>query len=113
MISIVNHNCNGFINENLHDSRAKMLTPLALLTNNAGLEKEDRDSIIYKKACDLYTYITNLSENSRYKRYHLLAAELQMKYGGSELRKYGLMPEEELTYIIDFIDTYGGFRVYQ
>ena len=95
MISIVNHNCNGFINENLHDLRAKMLMPLALLTNNIGMENQDKDSILYKKACDIYRYIIDLPENSRYKRYNLFAAELELKYGGSELGIYGLKPEEE------------------
>ncbi|NSW91751.1 MAG: hypothetical protein HPY74_13965 [Firmicutes bacterium] len=64
MISVISHNCNGFINQNMHDSRTKMLMPLALLVND------------------------------------------------DMLKKYGLLSEEELKYIIDFIDTYGGFRVY-
>jgi len=53
-----------------------------------------------------------LPEENRYKRYNLFTAELKLKHGDKALKKYGLLSEEELKYIIDFIDTYGGFRVY-
>lgn len=112
MISVISHNCNGFINQNMHDSRTKMLMPLALLVNDDMLKKEGNESILYKKACDLYNYIISLPEENRYKRYNLFTAELKLKHGDKALKKYGLLSEEELKYIIDFIDTYGGFRVY-
>lgn len=113
MISVVSQNCNGFINRNMTDSRTEMLMPLALLTDSDRFETESDDSVLYKKSCDLYDRITNLPQKDRNKRYGLFAMELKIKYADKSLKKYDLLSEEELKYIIDFIDTYGGFRVYQ
>jgi hypothetical protein len=111
MISVVRHNCNVFINQNEHDSRTEMLMPLVLLLDYDSLEKEDIDSVLYKKSCDLYSYIISLPEENKYKRFSLFAAELKLKFTDNALKKYGLLSEDELKYMIDFIDTYGGFRV--
>jgi hypothetical protein len=90
-----------------------MLMPLALLTDNSRFEKEGMDSIVYKKACDLYNYLTGLPEQNRYRHFNLFAMELKLKYADNDLKSNGLLSDEELKYIIDFIDTYGGFRVLQ
>ena len=112
MISVIGHNCIGFINQNVHDSRTEMLKPLALLTDDEEFRKESTDSLMYKKTCDLYNHIINLSKEAEYKRFNLLAEELRLKFGDKTINKYNLLSGEELKYIIDFIDTYGGFKIY-
>lgn len=113
MISIVSQNCDGFIKWNKTDSRAEMLMPLALLTDGSKFEKQSIDSILYKKACDLFNRLTNLPHEDKYERYGLFVMELKIKYDGKSFIKYDLLTEEEERYIMDFIDIYGGFRVYQ
>lgn len=113
MISIVSHNCAGFLKENTGDSRAAMLMPLVILTDSGRFAEEGNESSLYKKACDLYHSITNLPETVEYKRFNLFAAELKLKYEDNSLKRFDLLAREELEYILDFIDTYGGFRIYQ
>ena len=113
MITIIRQNCKGFININTYDSRAAMLIPLALLTDSERFENEEYDSTIYGKACDLYHALTGSPEKPGYCRFSLLAAELKMKYADKALKRYNILSMEELEYIMDFIDTYGGFSVYQ
>lgn len=86
--------------------------PLALLTDRGKFELESDGSILYKKSCDLYDRLTNLPSDGKNYRFGLFATELKIKYADKLLKKYDLLSEEELKYILDFIDTYGGFRVY-
>ncbi len=111
MISVIGHNCIGFVNQNPYDARTKTLLPLTLLTDKDRFEKECRDSTLYKKACDLYYYIIDISKAASYSRFSLLATELELNFSNRKLHKYNLLSKGELKYIIDFIDAYGGFKM--
>lgn len=113
MISVVSQNCSGFIKQNGADSRTQMLMPLVLLLDRERFETEGTETILFKKACDLYNYIIDQPETYKYKRLSLFRVELKLRYAEMSFKKYDLLSGDELEYIIDFIDTYGGFRVYQ